>query len=327
MHATTGHKVLITDKTDKLAAEVFQQNGMPFEEVPAMSTQELIDKLKAGGVGAIIVRSSTKFKEKAIFENRGDLKLIVRAGAGVDTIDVPMAAQHGVVVENTPGGNANATAEHAIALMFALARNIPSANDAMHKGRWEKGARKAYELAGKTLGVVGFGNIGAIVGKKAVALGMHVLAYDPNLTPAKANDLGVEKIDLDGLLQRADIVTLHAIANGQTRKMINAETLARMKKGAWIINCGRGSLIDEPALAQALKSGHIARAALDVMENEPTRDDPDGWKNNPFIGMDNVILTPHQSASTVEAETIVAKKAAEQIVAFFKTGTILNAVK
>ena len=230
---------------------------------------------------------------KELLDVTDRLKVVGRAGIGVDNVDVKSATARGVVVMNTPNGNAITTAEHAIAMMFALARQIPEASASTRAGKWEKNRFMGVELFAKTLGLIGCGNIGSIVADRAQGLHMKVIAFDPYLTEKRALDLGVEKVELDDLIARADIVTLHTPLTEATRNILSKEAIARMKKGVRIINCARGGLLDEAALAEALKSGHVAGAALDVFETEPATD-------NPLFGLDNVVCTPHLGAATAE---------------------------
>ncbi len=254
-----------------------------------------------------------------VLEAATRLKVIGRAGIGVDNVDVPAATAKGVIVMNTPHGNAITTAEHAIAMMFALARQIPQADASTQGGKWEKNRFLGIELTAKTLGVVGCGNIGAIVAERGIGLKMKVIAYDPFLSAERAVALGVEKVELDELLARADVITLHVPLTDKTRNILSAEALARTKPGVRIVNCARGGLLDEAALRAALDSGHVAGAALDVFAVEPAQD-------NPLFGHPNVICTPHLGASTAEAQENVALQVAEQISAYLVDGAIANAV-
>jgi D-3-phosphoglycerate dehydrogenase / 2-oxoglutarate reductase len=247
------------------------------------------------------------------------LKVIGRAGIGVDNIDMDAATGRGIIVMNTPFGNSITTAEHAISLMMALARQIPSADASTRASKWEKSRFMGVEVTSKTLGLIGCGNIGSIVADRAQGLRMTVIAFDPFLTPERAMDLGVEKVGLDELLERADFITLHTPLIDATRNIVSAEAIAEMKRGVRIINCARGGLIDEAALAEALKSGQVAGAALDVYATEPAI-------NNPLFEMDNVICTPHLGASTGEAQENVALQVAEQISAYLNSGEIVNAL-
>jgi D-3-phosphoglycerate dehydrogenase len=311
-------KVLIADKMDKCAAEVFQNNGIEVDIRPGLTPEELAGIAKE--YDGIAVRSSTKIKADIISVAGKRLKVIGRAGIGVDTIDVPAATEAGIVVMNTPFGNSITTAEHAIAMMFALARQIPQANESTHAGKWEKTKFMGVELYGKTLGVIGCGNIGAIVANRALGLQMKVIAYDPFLTADRARELGVEKAETpDDIYLRADFITIHTPMTESTRGMINAAAMAKMKKGVRLINCARGGLIVEKDLRAALESGHIAGAAMDVFEEEPAT-------SNVLFGHPNVICTPHLGASTSEAQVNVAIQVAEQMSDFLLNGAVANAV-
>jgi D-3-phosphoglycerate dehydrogenase len=261
-------KVLIADSLSPRAVEIFSERGIDTEVRVGLSADEL--KKIIGKYDGLAVRSATKVT-KAVLEHATSLKVIGRAGIGVDNIDVPAATARGIVVMNTPYGNSITTAEHAVALMFALAREIPSADRSTQAGKWEKNRFMGVELTGKTLGIVGCGNIGSIVADRALGLKMKVVAYDPFLSPERAVELGVEKVELDELLHRADIITLHTPLTDSTRDIIDAAAIAKMKKGVRIINCARGGLIVEADLKAALDSGHVAGAALDVFIAEPAK--------------------------------------------------------
>lgn len=309
-------KVLIADKMDKQAEQIFRAKGLDVDVKPGLTHDEL--KSIAGSYEGIAVRSTTKINAD-ILSGCKNLKVIGRAGIGVDTIDVPAATAAGVVVMNTPFGNSITTAEHSVAMMMALARQIPQANQSTHAGKWEKNKFMGVELYGKTLGVIGCGNIGSIVASRALGLEMKVIAYDPFLTAERAQELGVEKVELEALFPRADFITLHVPKTEKTANIINAEAIAKMKKGVRIINCARGGLIVEKDLKDALDSGHIAAAALDVFEVEPATD-------NILFNHPNVICTPHLGASTSEAQVNVAIQVAEQMSDFLLSGAVSNAV-
>ncbi|WP_029006768.1 phosphoglycerate dehydrogenase [Azospirillum halopraeferens] len=309
-------KVLISDSLSPRAVEIFRERGIEADVRVGLSADEL--KAVIGDYDGLAVRSATKVTRDVLAAAR-NLKVVGRAGIGVDNVDVPAATQMGVVVMNTPFGNSITTAEHAVALMFALAREIPQANASTHAGKWEKNRFMGVELTGKTLGVVGCGNIGSIVAERALGLRMKVVAFDPFLSAERAADLGVEKVELDELLARADFITLHTPMTEQTKNLLDAERLARCKPGVRIINCARGGLIVEEALKAALESGHVAGAALDVFAVEPA-------KQNILFGMDNVICTPHLGASTTEAQEKVALQVAEQMSDFLLTGAVVNAL-
>ncbi|MEO8454337.1 MAG: phosphoglycerate dehydrogenase [Sphingomicrobium sp.] len=310
-------RVLIADKMDPKAAAIFRERGIKVDEKPGLSADDLEGII--GGYDGLAVRSSTRVTVPIMDAALPRLKVIGRAGIGVDTIDVPAASARGIVVMNTPFGNSITTAEHAIAMLFALAREIPQADQSTQSGKWEKNRFMGVELAGKTLGLIGCGNIGSIVADRAHGLKMKVVAYDPFLSPERAVELGVEKVELDELLARGDFITLHTPLTDQTRGILSREALARTKPGVRIVNCARGGLIDEAALKDALDSGHVAGAALDVFQEEPA-------KANPLFGTRGLICTPHLGASTNEAQVNVAIQIAEQMSDFLLLGGITNAV-
>ena len=309
-------KVLISDQMDPKAAEIFRARGLEVDERPGLSKEEL--KAIIGGYDGLAIRSATKVTPDVI-EAAANLKVVGRAGIGVDNVDIPAATSKGVVVMNTPFGNSITTAEHAIALMFALARELPAADASTQAGKWEKNRFMGVELTSKTLGLIGAGNIGSIVAERAIGLKMKVIAYDPFLTPDRALDLGIEKVELDDLLARADFITLHTPLTDQTRNILSRENLAKTKPGVRIINCARGGLIDEAALKEMLESGHVAGAALDVFVEEPA-------KTNPLFGTPGFVATPHLGASTTEAQVNVAIQVAEQMADFLTTGGVTNAL-
>jgi len=309
-------KVLISDKMDPRAAEIFRERGVEVDEITGKTPEEL--KAMIGQYDGLAIRSSTKVT-KEILEAATNLKVVGRAGIGVDNVDIPAASAKGVIVMNTPFGNSITTAEHAIALMFALARDLPEADKSTQAGKWEKNRFMGVEVTNKTLGLIGAGNIGSIVADRAIGLRMKVVAFDPFLTPERAVELGVEKVELDELLKRADFITLHTPLTDSTRNILSAENLAKTKKGVRIINCARGGLIDEAALKEGLDSGHIAGAALDVFVTEPA-------KESPLFNTPNFISTPHLGASTTEAQVNVAIQVAEQMADFLMTGGVTNAL-
>jgi D-3-phosphoglycerate dehydrogenase len=312
----TKPKVLISDKMDPNAARIFTEMGCDVDVITGETPEQLIARI--GEYEGLAIRSSTKVT-KEILDAATNLKVIGRAGIGVDNVDIPYASSKGVVVMNTPFGNSITTAEHAIALMFALARQIPEANAQSQAGKWPKNDFMGVEVTGKTLGLIGAGNIGSIVASRALGLKMKVVAYDPFLTPERAVEMGVEKADLDTLLAKADFITLHTPLTDQTRNILSAENLAKTKKGVRIINCARGGLVDETALKAALDSGHVAGAALDVFEVEPA-------KESPLFGTPNFICTPHLGASTNEAQVNVALQVAEQMADYLVNGGVTNAL-
>jgi D-3-phosphoglycerate dehydrogenase len=310
-------KVLIADKMDPRAAAIFRDRGIEVDERPDLTPDDL--KAVIGSYDGLAVRSSTRVTAPIMDASLPRLKVIGRAGIGVDTIDVPAASARGIVVMNTPFGNSITTAEHAIAMLFALAREIPQADQSTQSGKWEKSRFVGVELAGKTLGLIGCGNIGSIVADRAHGLKMKVAAYDPFLSPERAVELGVDKVELDELLTRADFITLHTPLTDQTRGILSREALAKAKPGVRIVNCARGGLIDEAALKEGLESGQIAGAALDVFQEEPA-------KENALFGTRGLICTPHLGASTTEAQVNVAIQVAEQMADFLLLGGITNAV-
>ena len=309
-------KVLISDSLSPAAVAIFKERGVEADVKTGLSKDELLRII--GEYDGLAIRSATKVTAEVIKAAR-KLKVIGRAGIGVDNVDIPAATAAGVIVMNTPYGNSITTAEHAIALLMALARDIPAANASTHAGKWEKNRFMGVELYGKTLGLIGCGNIGSIVADRAKGLKMRVAAYDPYLSPERAADLGVEKVELDELLARADFITLHTPLTAETRNIISAEAVAKMKKGARLINCARGGLVDEAAVKAALDSGHLAGAAFDVFEEEPA-------KANALFGNEHVVATPHLGASTSEAQENVALQVAEQISDYLLTGAVTNAL-
>ena len=309
-------KVVISDAMDPRAAAIFGERGIEVDEITGQSPDEL--KAIIGGYDGLAIRSSTKVT-KVLLDAATNLTVVGRAGIGVDNVDIPAATARGVVVMNTPFGNSITTAEHAIALMFALARQLPEADASTQAGKWEKNRFMGVEVTGKTLGLIGAGNIGSIVAARAIGLKMKVVAYDPFLTPERALELGVEKADLDTLLARADFISIHTPLTDQTRGILSREALARTKPGVRIVNCARGGLIDEAALKDALDSGQVAGAALDVFESEPA-------KASPLFGTPGFISTPHLGASTSEAQVNVAIQVAEQMSDFLLLGGVTNAI-
>ncbi|TVQ83719.1 MAG: phosphoglycerate dehydrogenase [Micavibrio sp.] len=312
----TAVKVLISDKMSDRAAEILRQRGVDVDFLPGMSAEELQEKI--ANYDGLAVRSSTTVTPEVIAAAK-NLKVIGRAGIGVDNIDQKAATDAGIVVMNTPFGNAITTAEHTVAMMFAVSRHIPQANASTHAGKWEKSKFMGQELYAKTLGIIGCGNIGRIVASRALGLQMKVVVYDPYLADAQAAELGVEKLDLDALAARADYITLHTPLTEKTRGLVNAEFLGKTKKGVFIINCARGALVAEQDLLDALNSGHVAGAALDVFVEEPAHE-------NILFGHGRVICTPHLGASTLEAQENVAVQVAEQIADFLLAGAVQNAL-
>ncbi len=311
-------RVLISDALSPAAVAIFKDRGIDVDFQPSLGKDK--EKLAAmvDGFDGLAIRSATKVTAK-ILEQGKSLKVIGRAGIGVDNVDIPAATARGIIVMNTPFGNSITTAEHAITLMLALARQIPEADASTRAGKWEKNKFLGVEIFGKTLGVIGCGNVGSIVADRAIGLKMKVIAYDPYLSAERALDLGVEKVELDQLWRRADFITLHTPLTERTRNIINAETLALTKKGVRVINCARGELVDETALCAALKSGHVAGAAVDVFAEEPAT-------QSPLFGLPNVVCTPHLGASTLEAQENVALQIAQQMSDYLLRGAISNAV-
>ena len=312
----TKPKVLISDKMDPNAARIFKERGCDVDVITGQTPEELLKII--GQYEGLAIRSSTNVTRE-VLDAASNLKVIGRAGIGVDNVDIPYASGKGVVVMNTPFGNSITTAEHAIAMIFALARQIPEADASTQAGKWEKSRFMGVELTGKTLGLIGAGNIGSIVASRALGVKMKVIAFDPFLTEDRAIEMGVEKVDLEGLLARADFISLHTPLTDQTRNILSAENLAKAKSGVRIVNCARGGLIDEAALKEGLESGHIGGAALDVFAKEPARE-------NPLFGTPNFICTPHLGASTDEAQVNVALQVAEQLSDYLVNGGVTNAL-
>ncbi|MCP4645898.1 MAG: phosphoglycerate dehydrogenase [bacterium] len=310
-------KILVLDNLSEEGIQVFREaEGFEVDVMPPQKPEELMAVLPA--YDGVVIRSATTVTAEAI-EKASNLKVIGRAGVGTDNIDKAAATKRGIVVMNTPGGNTVSTCEHAFALLFALLRRVPAAHQTMMDGRWDRKKFKGTEVRGKTFGIIGVGRIGGEVAKRAQAFEMKVLAYDPILTKLKAEALGVELVELDELLERSDFISVHAPKSDKTVNMINAETFKKMKPTVRIINAARGGIVNEQDLAEALKEGTIGGAALDVYTSEP-------FEDNPFVGLDNVVMTPHLAASTDEAQLSVAIDIAKQMVDYLDTGTIVNAV-
>jgi D-3-phosphoglycerate dehydrogenase / 2-oxoglutarate reductase len=314
----TKPRVLISDALSPAAVQIFKDRGIDVTFDSTLGKDK--DKLAAmiGDYDGLAIRSASKATAK-LLESATKLKVIGRAGIGVDNVDIPAATAKGIIVMNTPFGNSITTAEHAIAMMMALARQLPEADASTQAGKWEKNRFMGVEITAKTLGIIGCGNIGSIVAERGIGLKMRVIAYDPFLTPERAVKIGVEKVELDELLARADFITLHTPLTDKTRNVLSREAIAKTKKGVRIINCARGGLLDEEALADAIKSGHVAGAALDVFLEEPA-------STNVLFGLPNVICTPHLGASTNEAQENVALQVAEQMSDYLLRGAITNAV-
>ncbi|MFS4438726.1 phosphoglycerate dehydrogenase [Paracoccaceae bacterium GXU_MW_L88] len=312
-------KVLISDKLSDAAVQIFKDNGVEVDFQPDLgkNPEKLAEII--GNYDGLAIRSATKVTADLI-EKADNLKVVGRAGIGVDNVDIPAASQKGIVVMNTPFGNSITTAEHAIAMMFAVARQIPAADVSTQGGKWEKSRFMGSEITGKTLGLIGAGNIGSVVASRAIGLKMKVVAFDPFLSEERAKEMGVTRVDdLDDLLAQADFVTLHLPKTEKTANILSAERIAKMKNGARLVNCARGGLVDEAAVAEALKSGQLAGAAFDVFAQEPANE-------NPLFGLDNVVCTPHLGASTSEAQENVALQVAEQMSDYLMKGAISNAL-
>lgn len=311
-------KILVSDSLDANGIEILKQvKGFKVDFTPKISPDEL--KVAIKDYDALLIRSRTKVTSD-IVENAQRLKVIARAGVGLDNVDIEAASAKGIIVVNAPAGNTISTAEHAFSMMMAMSRNIAQADASMKKGLWEKKKFMGVELYGKILGVIGLGRIGANFAKKAIAFGMKVVAYDPYLSQEKANELGVESVKLDELFKKSDYITMHIPLTDDTKNLIRKETISKMKDGVRIINCARGGIVNESDLADAINSGKVAAAALDVFEKEPISSD------NPLIGVEKVILTPHLGASTEEAQTNVAIEAAETVRDILLGKGIKNAV-
>lgn len=312
-----GFKVLIADKSDKICETILSQRGL----TPVVKTGMTPEELKAciGEYDAIVVRSATTLTADIIKEAK-NLKVAARAGAGYDNIDVVAAKENKTVVMNTPFGNTVSAAEHALALMMALARSIPQANASTHLGKWEKNKFKGVEVTDKTVGIIGCGRIGQVFADRAKGLKMHVLAYSHFLPDEKANELGIKKVSIDEIYAKADFVTYHVALTPETKGMVNKDAIAKMKKGIRLINCSRGAIMNEQDVLQGIKDGIIAGLACDVYATEPAT-------QHPFFGNENIICTPHIAASTKDAQVRVAQQAAEQIADFLLEGKKVNAVK
>jgi len=311
-------RVLVSDELSETAVQIFRDRGVEVDFQPFLGKDK--EKLAEiiGNYDGLAIRSATKATEKLIAAAT-NLKVIGRAGIGVDNVDIPAASRRGIIVMNTPFGNSITTAEHAIALMFAVARQLPAADASTQAGKWEKSKFMGVEITGKNLGIIGAGNIGSIVIARALGLKMHVLAYDPFLSAERAQEMGVKKVELDELLANADFITLHVPMTDKTRGILGKDAIAKMKPGVRIINCARGGLVDEAALAEAIKSGHVAGAAFDVFEVEPATE-------SPLFGLPNVVCTPHLGAATTEAQENVALQVAEQMSDYLMKGAVSNAI-
>ena len=310
-------RVLVSDDLSTEAVRILKDAGLEVDVKVGLKPDALEEII--GGYDALAVRSATKVTAK-LLEKAARLKVVGRAGVGVDNVDLDAATRRGVVVMNTPGGSSVTVAELALAMILSLYRHVPAATASVKGGKWEKKKFQGREIAGKVLGVVGIGNIGSVLVERALAMKMRVIAYDPFITPEAAAKLGAELVELEKLWREADVISLHVPLTDQTRNLVNAATLAKLKKGAILVNCARGGVVDEKALAEALASGHLGGAALDVFEKEPPAPD------HPLLAQDGFVCTPHIGASTEEAQSAVAVAVAEQLVAYLRDGVVKNAV-
>ncbi len=312
-------RVLISDALSDAAVNVFRDRGVTVEFQPKLGPDK--EKLAAmiGEFDGLAIRSATKVTPKVIAAANGRLRVIGRAGIGVDNVDIPAATAAGIIVMNTPFGNSITTAEHAIAMLMACARQIPAADQSTQAGKWEKSRFMGVEITGKTLGIIGCGNIGSVVARRALGLAMKVIVYDPFLSEERAAELGVEKVELEPLFHRSDFITLHTPLTDKTRNIVDGVAIAKMKEGVRIVNCARGGLVEETALRAALDSGKVAGAAIDVFVEEPA-------KENVLFGAPNVVCTPHLGAATTEAQENVAVQIAEQMADYLTTGAVTNAI-
>ena len=309
-------RVLIADSLSPAALQIFRERGVDADVRVGLKKPELLQII--ADYDGLAVRSATK-ADPEVIAAATKLKVIGRAGIGVDNVNIPAATAKGIVVMNTPFGNSITTAEHAVAMIFALARQLPAADASTQAGRWEKNRFMGVELYAKTLGLIGAGNIGSIVADRAQGLKMRVVAYDPFLSPERAVEIGVEKVEFDDLLARADVISLHTPLTDKTRNILSAEALAKTKRGVLLVNCARGGLVDEAALREALESGQVGGAAFDVFTTEPATE-------NPLFGAPNFVATPHLGASTLEAQENVALQVAEQMSDYLLTGAVTNAL-
>ncbi|MEE9313403.1 MAG: phosphoglycerate dehydrogenase [Rhizobiaceae bacterium] len=316
--AKTKPRVLVSDALSQTAVQIFRDNGCDVDFLPELGKDKEALLAAIPQYDGLAIRSASKATEKLI-EAATNLKVIGRAGIGVDNVDIKAASRRGIIVMNTPFGNSITTAEHAMSLMMAVARQIPAADQSTQAGKWEKSKFMGVELTGKRLGLIGCGNIGSIVADRAIGMKMRVIAFDPFLTEERAEKMGVEKVELDELFAKADFITLHTPLTDKTRNIIDKAALAKMKDGVRIVNCARGGLIVEEALAEALKSGKVAGAGVDVFEIEPAKD-------SALFGLDNVVCTPHLGAATTEAQENVAIQVAEQMSAYLTRGAVSNAL-
>jgi D-3-phosphoglycerate dehydrogenase / 2-oxoglutarate reductase len=313
------YKVVVPDVVHPKAMDILSAAGDALNVVSQGQMTRADLMAQVADADALIIRSASKV-DKEVLDAAPNLKLIARAGVGVDNVDIPEATRRGIIIMNTPDGNTVSTAEHTFGLMLSLARHVAQAHISMREGKWDRKSFGGVELRGKTLGIVGFGRIGRAIAKRAVAFEMTVIAYDPYVTPEQGKAAFAEMVSLDELFERSDFITLHALLTDETRDLIRAETLAKMKRGVRIVNAARGALINEHDLAEAIKSGQVAGAALDVYAQEPPQPD------NPLIGLPGIIHTPHLAASTEDAQTVVAVEAAQLIVDALLNGVTNNVV-
>lgn len=312
------HQVLVTDKVELSGLyPLADDDGFAITSVDDSSTSEFVSTLAVAD--ALIVRSATRVTREML-TGAPQLRAVGRAGVGVDNVDIPAATEAGVAVFNAPGGNTIAAAELTMGLLISAARHIPAADASLRAGRWERAGFKGVEMRGKTLGLIGAGRIGGEVAVRCKAFGMGVVIYDPYLSAERAAELGAELVDLEGVLQRADFISIHVPLTEETRGICGADLLSRVKPTAYVVNASRGGVVDEHALAMALHSGQIAGAALDVYEEEPLPDD------SPLRDAPNLVLTPHLGASTHEAQIGVATEVAEKIKDLFATGDVSGAI-
>ncbi len=311
-------KVLVTDQISSEGIQIFKDAGLEVEEKPGIKPDELL--VAIADADALVIRSNTRVTEEVVAAAK-KLKVVGRAGSGLDNVNIPACNKAGIAVMNTPGGNTNSAAEHTVAMMFALTRHVPQATASMKAGKWEKKRFMGWELAGRTLGIVGIGRIGSIVAQIAQGCKMKVIAYDPHVQPEMASKLGIDVLSLDEVLSMADFISVHTPLTKETKGILNKDAFGKMKKGSFVINCARGGIINESDLYDALKSGHLAGAALDVFEVEPTT-----IEGTPLLSLDNFICTPHLGASTVEAQENVATAVARQIADYLLKGEVRNAV-
>ncbi|MDA3792784.1 MAG: hydroxyacid dehydrogenase [Elusimicrobia bacterium] len=309
-------KILITDKLAPEGVKILKDAGFKVTEDASLNGEKLKEEIS--GYDGLIIRSGTQVT-KDIIDAADNLKIIGRAGTGVDNIDIAAATKRGILVENVPAGNIVSVSEHTIALILGLLRNLPQAHQSLKEGRWDKKKYKGAELYGKNLGVIGMGKIGTEVVKRAKAFDLKISIYDPFVSEETAAEMGVKLVSLDELLKTSDVITVHAPVTEKTKGLISVQNIAKMKDGVYFINCARGAIVDEKALAEAVKNSKIAGAAVDVYENEPSVD-------SPLVGVDGIIHTPHLGASTIEAQTRVAVCIADQVREYLKNDKIIDAV-